>query len=50
MRRTSKILPHTAERTAQINAARRRRIASGSMEQHKKYDFHSRVVGFSNLV
>lgn len=43
--RRSKIVRFTAERQAQINEARRRRIAAGKPE--KRYTLRERIVGFA---
>ena len=49
--RTTKIIPNTKERKAQINAARKARIAAGGDEHHRKYsNLKARIAGFSGAV
>lgn len=48
-RRTTKIAPHTRERAAQIDSARKKRIAAGKPD--RKYpSMRARVEGFSSIV
>jgi hypothetical protein len=48
--RTTKIVPIKPERQAQINQARRERIANGSDEPHRVYNLRRRIEGFSGSV
>jgi hypothetical protein len=49
-RKTTKIIPISPERQAQINEARRKRIAKGSDEPHRSYNLRKRIEGFSGSV